>query len=247
MIVRSEAGRLLLIRQPDHAHLSETVMKRCVPLSARSRRASILHAIGEHDNGWAEEDASPLVDPATGGVPDFVGAPLNVRHRVWPRAVARLAGDPWAGALVAQHAITIYERYRPEAAWTPFFAEMERMRHGMLGASGLPLNELEADYVFVRLGDLVSLTFCTGWTDEQRSGAWTVRLSGTRVGVTPDAFGGATIPMEIAAREIPNRRYESDAELREALGAANRTMLHGEVGAGTLTPPGTARSRSPAG
>src|SRR3712207_6208701 len=110
MIVREQADRLLLITQPDHAHLSRRVMERCVVLRDRPRRTSILLAIGEHDNGWAEPDAAPQVDPATGSVHDFVTAPLAVRHSVWPRGVARLANDPWAAALVAQHAITVYDR-----------------------------------------------------------------------------------------------------------------------------------------
>ena len=51
----------------------------------------------------------------------------------------------------------------------------------MLGAPGMSLADLEDDYVFVRLGDLISLTFCTGWTDEQCFGSSTIQLSGWRV------------------------------------------------------------------
>ena len=91
-----------------------------------------------------------------------------MRHGVWPRAIARLADDPWAAALVAQHAITVYDRFRSEAEWTPFFADMEAARDAMVRASGMPLDDLAADYPFVRLGDLISLVFCTGWTDAQR-------------------------------------------------------------------------------
>ena len=60
-------------------------MEHSVALSGRPRRDSILHAIGEHDNGWAEADGSPTVDPESGDVMDFVSAPLSVRHGVWPR------------------------------------------------------------------------------------------------------------------------------------------------------------------
>lgn len=204
-------------------------MEHCVPLAARPRRDAILHAIAEHDNGWAEEDAAPTVNPKTGTVVDFVSAPLSVRHAVWPRGIARLADDPWAAALVAQHALTVYERFRCEVEWTSFFAEMEAARGAMLRASAMPLAHLDADYVFVRLGDLISLTFCTAWTDEQRFGGWTVQLSGTRVAVSPDAFGGAGIPIEIRAREIRNPPFRSDADLRDALSEADTKRLRGEV------------------
>ena len=204
-------------------------MEHCVPLAARARRDTILHAIGEHDNGWAEEDAAPIVDSKTGNVVDFVSAPLSVRHAVWPRGVARLSDNPWAAALVAQHALTVYERFRSETEWASFFAEMEAARGVMLGASGMPAGDLAADYVFVRLADLISLTFCTGWTDEQRFGDWTVQRSGTLIVVTPDAFGGATIPIGINAKQIRNPPFRSDAELRAALSEANTTTLRGEV------------------
>lgn len=204
-------------------------MEHCVPLAARPRRDVILHAIAEHDNGWAEEDAAPTVNPETGNVVDFVSAPLSVRHAVWPRGIARLADDAWAAALVAHHALTVYDRFRSEAEWTPFFAEIEAMRDAMLRASGMPLHDLLADYTFVRLADLISLTFCTGWTDEQRFGDWTVELSGTRVVVTPDAFGGAEIPIAIETREIRHEPFRSDAELRRALSEAATATLRGEV------------------
>jgi hypothetical protein len=229
MIVRPVHDAVQLITQPDHAHLARTIMRHCVALAARPRRDAILHAIGEHDNGWAEEDAAPTVDPQTGAVVDFVSVPLSMRHAVWPRGVARLRDDPWAAALVAQHALTVYDRFRSKDEWTLFFAEMEATRDAMQRASGMPLDDLMADYAFVRLADLISLTFCTGWTEEQQFGDWTVQLSGTRVVVTPDAFGGAEIPIEIKGREIHTQLFRSDAELRDALSEASPMTLRGEV------------------
>jgi hypothetical protein len=228
MIVRSDSHRLLLITQPDHAHLARRIMERCVPLAAHPRRDVILHAIQEHDNGWSEEDASPTVNPSTGEIVDFVNAPAEVRQRVWTRGVARLEDDPWAAALVAQHAIVIYDRFHSDAAWAPFFDAMRLERDSMIRATGGAPDDLRSDYEFVRLADLTSLTFCTGWNGEQRFGDWVVRLSGTRV-LTPDVFGGAEIPIEIAATEIENRRYRSDDELRDALGRGASTVLHGSV------------------
>jgi hypothetical protein len=229
VIVRAFADRIQLITQPDHAHLARRVMERCVPLSTRSRRDAILHAIGEHDNGWTEEDAAPSVNLATGQIFDFVSAPIGVRQGVWPRGVARLADDPWAAALVAQHAMTVYDRFRSDNEWAPFFAGMEVLRDEKMSASGLSLDELLTDYAYVRLADLISLTFCANWTDEQRFGAWTVNRVGARVIVRPDPFGGQEVPIEVDARELPDRTFRSDAELREALSQATVTRLRGVV------------------
>jgi len=229
VIVRRVGAGVELVTQPDHAQLARTIMDHCVPLRSRPRRDAILHAIAEHDNGWSEEDAAPTVNPATGGIADFVTVALRVRHAVWPRGIARLADDPWAAALVAQHALTVYDRFRGDSAWRSFFAGIEETRDAWLRVSGRPLDELAADYPFLRLGDLISLAFCTGSTDEQSFGEWNVRLSGTRVAVTPDPFGGATIPVAISAKTIHQQSFGSDDELRGALRHASSTILRGEV------------------
>jgi hypothetical protein len=229
MIVRPAADRIWLITQPDHAHLARTIMEHCVLLAAHARRGLVLHAIAEHDNGWTEEDAAPTVDGSSGEIIDFVHAPASVRHGVWTRGVERLADEPWAAALVAQHAIVIYQRFRSDAAWTSFFAEMEAARGALLERAGLALDDLLDDYRFVRLADLISLAFCTGWTEEQSFGGWSVRGAGARIVVTPDLFDVATIPVEIAATEIPHQPFESDSQLRAALRDAKITTLRGTI------------------
>jgi hypothetical protein len=228
VIVRPAADRILLITQPDHALLARRIMEHCVPLATRPRRDVILHAIEEHDNGWAEEDAAPRVNAATGDVVDFVNAPADVRQSVWSRGVSRLVDDPWAAALVAQHAIVIYDRFHTDPAWAPFFADMTAARDAMVRAAGQPPEQLLSDYEFVRLADLTSLAFCTGWPGEQRFGQWSVRLDGARV-LTPHIFGGVEIPIAIAAREIPKRPFRSDADLRSSLREAPTTTVHGTV------------------
>jgi hypothetical protein len=227
MIVRILPAAIQLITQPDHARLAGEIMARSSGLRNHPRRASILHAVAEHDNGWREEDEAPAVDG--GEVVDFVRAPLAVRHRVWPRGVARLKDDPWAAALVAQHAITVYDRFRTDTAWDSFFAAMEAARDRMRRAAAGALEDLRRDYVWVRLGDLVSLAFCTGWTDEHRFGAWTVQLEGDRVRITPDPFDGETIPVHVDARELPNRPFDSDDQLREEIRRAPVVTLTGVV------------------
>ena len=135
MIVRTEETKIQLITQPDHAQLARRVMDRCLSLRTHPRRDSILHAVGEHDNGWADEDRAPSIDSATGEILDFIHAPVAVRQRVWPRAVARLADDSWAAALIAQHALTAYDRFRQDPEWTDFFDRMTATRDDLVQTS----------------------------------------------------------------------------------------------------------------
>lgn len=231
MIVRRIGDRLELITQPDHARLAARVMERSVALRDEPRRDSILRAIAGHDDGWRDEDAAPMVDAATGEVLDFIHVPVAVRQGVWPRAIARLDDDPWAAALVAHHAAFVYGRFRGDAEWAPFYARMERARDERVAASGLTRDALDADYRYLRLGDLVSLAFCTGSTDRHEFAGWTVELRGARVVVTPDPFG-VSVRMAIDAHVLPVQRFESSAELHERLGAARIATLRGEVGDG---------------
>jgi uncharacterized protein DUF3891 len=231
MIVRLNGSSQLLITQPDHAALAALVMRqwRADGLLQTPRLPSILLAVEEHDNGWREVDAAPLVDPATGRVLDFIGAPDEIRRAVWPRGVDRLAATPYAAALVAQHALHIYRRYRDNPGWAPFFTEMETRRDRHLAAP-LTLEDLAREYFFLRIGDLVSLTFCNGWTDcqlDDSGSGYAIRLDGTRLTITPDPFEGRDVPLEVTARELPNRPFHSAAEARDAFSSARKILVEG--------------------
>src|SRR5262245_59328697 len=132
MIVHAAGAVLHLITQPDHAALAGRIMGRWQRLYEAERRGAILHAVEEHDNGWREADEAPTVDEATGRVHDFISAPAAVRQGVWPRGIARIAAEPWAAALVAQHAVTVYDRYREDPAWQDFFRDIESTRDALV-------------------------------------------------------------------------------------------------------------------
>jgi len=228
MIVRAADSAFHLITQPDHAALSRRIMEHWLPLAHHARRASILEAVGEHDNGWRELDQNPAID-RTGRVVDFVNAPAQVKQAVWPRAAARLAGDPWTAALVAQHAVAVYDRFRADAEWSSFFPEMRTIRDGYVRLAGLALETLLGDYTFVRLGDLLSLTFCTGWTDPQHYDRWTVLHHNDRVAVTPYEFGKDEIRIDVPAIEVPAEPFASQDTLRAALATARHVKLTGVI------------------
>ena len=221
MIVRPADGVLHLITQPDHAALARRIMERWAPLHGADRRASILHAVEQHDNGWLEIDAEPMRDPATGRVFDFITVPVPLRQAVWPRGVACLAqSDPWAAALVAHHAATVYGRFRPDAAWHGFFAEMEAARDRLVELTGGSEQDLALDYRFLRWGDLASLTFCTRAPEALAYEGCSFRLEGDRLVVTPDPFEGRELPLAVQARVLPDTSFDSDGAFRNAWLAA---------------------------
>jgi Protein of unknown function (DUF3891) len=239
MIIRPHGSTQLLITQPDHAALAGRIMEDWAAddFPASPRRAEIMRAIAEHDNGWCDVDAAPLVDPATGTLLDFIHAPDDVRQGVWPRGVDSLAHTPYAAALVAQHALEIHARYRADPRWQPFFAGMEAARDGHVHRASLSLDELQRDYLFVRAGDLISLTFCNAWREEQTvGGRYRIRLEGDELLVTPDPFAARIIRLEVAGVEVPMAPFSTATGAQETFRRARRVRLRGTLrgGVGTL-------------
>lgn len=211
MILRPDGSRQLLITQPDHASLAARMMEhwRADGLPDSAQRAAILLAIAQHDNGWKEIDAAPIVDSASGRILDFMTIADEIKRDIWPRGVTRLEDSPYAAALVAQHALHIYRRYRTDSAWASFFVTLQDLRDRYLEvATDATLDQLLYDYQFVRIGDLASLTFCNAWTEPQTEvPGYQIALLSDRLVVTPDPFAGREIPFDIAACPVSDRPY----------------------------------------
>jgi hypothetical protein len=157
--------------------------------------------------------------------------------------VAALEGDdPYVAALVAQHAITVYRRYRTEPDWREFFVPLERKRDDLvadaMSAAGGPegFNSFLLDYAIVGLGDLFSLVFCNGWQDPYLMERYQAILRDNRLTIAPDPFGGASVALEVVARRIPARPYASDQDLRDTLAQAASHRLTGVAIGGPLPP-----------
>jgi Protein of unknown function (DUF3891) len=255
VIVRRRGASLWLITQPDHAGLAADLLRawRADGFPQRPTRDRVITAAGQHDLGWAEVDAAPRVDPATRRPYDFLTAPLELRQPLWPRAVRTLAAtDPYVAALVAQHAITVYRRYAGDPAWRSFFPPLERLRDELVVATakvdttteppdlpgpGLPgLESFLQDYTLVGLSDLFSLIFCNGWTESHAMEGYHAILQGDLLTIAPDPFAGASVPLQVVARILPDRAYESDDDLRHAWATAPIASLKGTAVGAALAP-----------
>jgi hypothetical protein len=249
MIVREDGNWFFLITQPDHARLARDIVAamRTEPALETTSRETVLFATREHDNGWLEVDAEPTIDPENGRPCDFIAGSARVKHELWPRGIRRAARtDPRAGALIAQHALTVYAYRASEPEWEPFFAPITALRDGLLeqigAASGSARDAFDREYRCVRLGDSFSLQFCNGWTAEQETYGYSAHLRSTSLVISPDPFAGRSIPLRIQARRVPRRRYTSDADLRGAVASAVPEVLEG-VAVGAPSAGGTRQHR----
>ncbi|MGH9348776.1 MAG: DUF3891 family protein [Vicinamibacterales bacterium] len=236
MIVREDGSSFLLITQPNHARLARDIVAaiRTEPALATASRGTILFATREHDNGWIEVDAEPTIDPASGRPCDFISGPARVKHELWPRGIRRAAQvEPRAGALIAQHAITVYAYRAGEPGWEPFFGPITAMRDELLdqigAADGAAREAFDREYRLVRLGDSFSLQFCNGWTPPQETFGYRAELRGSSLVISPDPFAGRPVPLRVLAHRVPARRYDSDADLRQAVARAVPEVLEGDA------------------
>lgn len=233
VIVRGEGPTLLLITQPDHARLAGDLVAaiQTEPALRTAARETVLLAVREHDNGWTEVDAEPTID-AMGRPLDFMTGPAAVRRELWARGITRVARmDSRAGALVAQHAVTVYAYRQGDPEWQPFFASIVALRDDLLQQLGLltgaPRQAFEDEYRCVQLGDALSLQWCNGWPGPEDTLGYRGTMEGEALRISPDPFAGTTVPLRVLGRRIPARRYRHDADLREALAASAPIVVGG--------------------
>jgi len=247
MIVHSEGAgdaggsSLRLVTQPDHAHFSGELLGlwRTDGLPDHPRRAEILFAGREHDNGWREADAAPRWDagaPGGGRPHDFISMPRAERIAIWERGTARFAGShPYAALLITRHAQTLHHDHRgdPDPDWRDFFAYLDELESGLftadaIGGRGVTAAEVTADYRFVDLADLASLAVCAQWDEPfERHGLRGFFRDGT-LHLDPFPLAGATA-FDIPCRRIPGRPYRGDADLGGELAAARWEELRVRV------------------
>jgi hypothetical protein len=236
MIVRDEGTTLLLITQPDHAQLAAELVAaiQTEPALRGPARDIILTATREHDNGWAEVDAAPTIDPAAGRPRDFMTGPAAVKHELWLCGITRAAKiDILAGALVAEHAVTVYGYRRQDPEWRPFFDSIIAIRDDLLQQIGMLTGArrdvFQSEYRCVQLGDAFSLQFCNGWTEPAATFEYRAVMEGATLVISPDPFAGATIPLRVLGRRISARRYVDDADLRDTIAAVVPVVVSGEA------------------
>jgi len=222
MIVVPEGPSLLLVTQPDHAHFAGEVaaLWRADGLPHHPRRAELLFAVREHDNGWREADSAPRCDVGLGRPYDFMTIPRTDRIEIWERGTARFAGEhPYAALLITRHARNLHGDRRGQEEWDPFLDFLAELEDGLVRETYAAEEEIVADYRLLDLGDLLSLAVCNRWRDPFERHGVRGELRDGALHLDPFPLAGATT-FTVPCRRIPDRPYRGDADLGGELAAA---------------------------
>jgi len=226
MIVTPEDRSLRIVTQSDHAHLAGEIaaLWRSDALPENPRRADIVFAAREHDNGWRETDSAPWVDPTTGRPHDFTDLPDGPRIELWRRGVERYAGRrPYAALLICRHAEELLGDRRGEEPWDEgLFERLDELVEDLSEETGASRDQVETDYRFVALADRVSLALSARWSEPFAVCDHHGRVDGDTVLFYPFPLAGAT-SFTLRCRSIPDRRYADPVDLIGALAGARWT------------------------
>ncbi len=234
MIVVPEERRLRLVTQPDHAWFSGELMSlwRAEGMPDHPRRAELLFAVREHDNGWREADAAPRCNPAKGRPHDFLTLPRPDRIAIWERGTARFARQhPYAALLIVRHAIHLHRDRGGEEEWAEFLDRMREREQELRQAADASEDETAADYRLLDRADLISLAVCNAWSERFERHGVRGRVRDGTVFLDPFPLAGATT-FRIPCRWIPDRPCEGDADLGGELADARWEELRVRVAPG---------------
>lgn len=231
MIVYAEGSELVVFTQCDHAHFAAELLSlwRADGLPEHPRRAALLRAVREHDNGWREADAAPRVDRESGRPHDFLTLPATERCELWRRGTRRFLGDdPYVALLILHHARWLHRERRHEPPYDELLSELDELYDELLVAAELAADVVAADYRFLDLSDLLSLVVTNRWQEpfERRGLRGDLAVAEAASGKPVDTLRLAPLPLAgsttftLPCRRIPDRRYAGDADLGVELATA---------------------------
>src|SRR3972149_138763 len=114
MIIRADDRGLMLIRQTEHARLCGEMARswgneHFEPVEPLER---VAWAAAEHDNGWAEWEEAPRLNPETRRPCTYTDIPIDQHQEIYRRGIGRaIAHDRYAGLLVSLHGSLLFSRF----------------------------------------------------------------------------------------------------------------------------------------
>jgi hypothetical protein len=236
-------GSWLAVSQPMHALVSGQMARAwgAAGFAKPEPFEEIVTACAQHDVAWMGWEVAPTFDAATGRPTVFRGVGAKDHAPMWANGVRQaVAGwGPWVGLLVSRHGSRIYASYadrhrvnaEDSAAAESYEREQSAFRRELLALVGATEAQLEEAAALVAVTDALSLAACGGIAT--LGGAGFAPLAGGgqaqlkleegngALRVSPWPFTRPEVRLRWTARRFgPEVRWDSEAAMRAALGAA---------------------------
>ena len=240
----------ILIPQIEHAHLSGALAASWGDSSLAELQPleEVIQAIRHHDDGWADWDAAPGIDPATGRPLSFVEMPLDVSIDIWRRSIYLACSRGYLAAhMVSNHFTELLQRAAPRWSHNPerfqasrqFLDEQSEHREVWLAkwqaanpaarTRKMAARALE----YLQFFDALSLWFCGAVRQGPQSFATPEGYEITLVPTGPLHFTARPWPLTVGlmtwtahARRIPVGAYRSQQELAAAASEPVELVFH---------------------
>lgn len=242
MIVARHPAGAVAITQADHAVMCAEFADAWSSLRDSPFAADVRLAAEQHELGWAERDAAPRLNPAT-------GLPFSLRDLPFREYIdAQLVGprelgerSPYAGLLASLHYASFYRRPAPwsvradDRILRSFLARSSHLQAALARRAGVGVEDPQTvrDAGLVRCWDGLSYDLLLDRVPGTRplaplsSGdpaALQLERRGDRVTIEPWPFAPARLEVHAQGRLLAGT-YGSEAELHAALAAAEVVIL----------------------
>lgn len=162
MIIREQNDGFVIIRQHDHAIISEQMAKKLKQEfhPDEAWRDSVFYAIKMHDYGWKDFDAEPLWDDEKQSPYSFIDFPNRIKTVLYKHGIDEVAKeDVYAGLLCSRHYVSFLAKdSSPEAI--QFVIDEKDRQKSIQDKLGIADELVSFHYDLLRFADSLSLFLC---------------------------------------------------------------------------------------
>ncbi|MFD1608211.1 DUF3891 family protein [Oceanobacillus luteolus] len=162
MIIREQEENFLMIRQHDHAIISEQMTMKLKKgfLPDDDWQRSVLYAIKMHDFGWSSFDAEPLWNDEKQIPYSFIDYPDQIKTILYKHGIDEVAKeDPYAGLLCSKHYAN-FLAHDPSPEATRFVINEENRQKSIQEEFRVDHELVASHFELLQFADNLSLFLC---------------------------------------------------------------------------------------
>lgn len=162
MIIREQNDHFLMIRQHDHAVISEQMIRKLKQefLPDDDWKRSVFYAIKMHDCGWRKFDAEPLWNDEKHSPYSFIDYPDLIKTVLYKHGIDEVAREDLYAALLCSKHYAHFLARNPSLEATRFVINEEKRQKSIQDKLGVDDELVTAHFELLKFADNLSLFLC---------------------------------------------------------------------------------------